>query len=121
MLGLGRLGDPTHTPEPAPRTLARWTTCHNLESAFETLADARSSTTGRADAKGLEHPTCAANGCERPYTWCELHHRQPWSRGGRTDLADAIPLCSQHHHWIHDAGYNPQTLSDGTIRFRRRR
>ena len=27
-------------------------------------------------AKGLEHTTCAATGCERPYAWCELHHRQ---------------------------------------------
>ena len=42
-------------------------------------------------AKGLEHTTCAATGCERPYAWCELHHRRPWARGGRTDLADAIP------------------------------
>ena len=41
-------------------------------------------------AKGLEHTTCAATGCERPYAWCELHHRRPWARGGRTDLADAI-------------------------------
>ena len=55
-------------------------------------------------AKGLEHATCAAAGCERPYAWCELHHRQPWAKGGRTDLADAIPLCSQHHHWTHDTG-----------------
>ena len=38
-------------------------------------------------AKGLEHTTCAATGCERPYAWCELHHRRPWARGGRTDLA----------------------------------
>jgi hypothetical protein len=71
-------------------------------------------------AKGLEHTTCAATGCERPYAWCELHHRQPWFRGGRTDLADAIPLCAQHHHWIHDTGYNHQTLPDGSIRFSRR-
>ena len=71
-------------------------------------------------AKGLEHATCAASGCERPYAWCELHHRQPWAQGGRTDLADAIPLCSQHHHWIHDTGYNHQTLPDGSIRFSRR-
>jgi len=71
-------------------------------------------------AKGLEHTTCAAAGCERPYAWCELHHRQPWARGGRTNLADAIPLCSQHHHRIHDTGYNRQTLPDGTIRFSRR-
>ena len=34
-------------------------------------------------AKGLEHTTCAATGCERPYAWCELHHRQPWAQGGR--------------------------------------
>ena len=34
-------------------------------------------------AKGLEHTTCAATGCERPYAWCELHHRQPWAKGGR--------------------------------------
>ena len=27
-------------------------------------------------AKGLEHTTCAATGCERPYAWCELHHRK---------------------------------------------
>ena len=42
-------------------------------------------------AKGLEHTTCAATGCERPYAWCELHHRQPWAQGGRTDLANADP------------------------------
>ena len=71
-------------------------------------------------AKGLEHTTCAATGCERPYAWCELHHRQPWAQGGRTDLADAIPLCSQHHHWIHDTGYNHHTMPDGSIRFSRR-
>ena len=71
-------------------------------------------------AKGLAHPTCAATGCERPYAWCELQHRRPWALGGRTDLADAIPLCSRHHHWIHDTGFNHQTLPDGTIRFSRR-
>ena len=71
-------------------------------------------------AKGLEHATCAASGCERPYAWCELHHRRPWAQGGRTDLADAIPLCSQHHRWIHDTGFNHQTFPDGSIRFSRR-
>src|SRR5687768_9513660 len=71
-------------------------------------------------AKGLEHNTCAATGCERPYAWCELHHRQPWAKGGRTDLANAIPLCHQHHQWIHETGFNHQTMPDGSIRFSRR-
>ena len=71
-------------------------------------------------AKGLEHDTCAASGCERPYAWCELHHRQPWTKGGKTDLANAIPLCHQHHQWIHDTGFNHQTMPHGSIRFSRR-
>ncbi len=68
-------------------------------------------------AKGLEHDTCAATGCERPYAWCELHHRQPWAKGGKTDLANAIPLCHQHHQWIHDTGFNHQSMPDGSVRF----
>ncbi len=71
-------------------------------------------------AKGLQHTTCVADGCERPYAWCELHHRQHWSKRGRTDLKNAIPLCHQHHQWIHDNGFNHQQLPDGTIRFSRR-
>ncbi len=71
-------------------------------------------------AKGLQHATCAADGCERPYAWCELHHRNPWSRGGRTDLKDAVPLCHRHHQYIHDTAYNHQSMPDGSIRFSRR-
>jgi len=71
-------------------------------------------------AKGLEHTTCAATGCERPYAWCELHHRQPWANGGKTDLANAVPLCHQHHQWIHDDTYHHRQLPDGSLRFSRR-
>ena len=39
-------------------------------------------------ALATRNSTCAAEGCERPFAWCELHHRDPWSRGGRTDLAE---------------------------------
>lgn len=70
-------------------------------------------------ALGLRHRTCAADGCERPFAWCELHHRHPWSQGGRTDLADAVPLCHFHHQRIHDRDY---THRDGLrgITFHRR-
>ena len=71
-------------------------------------------------AKGLEHTTCAATGCERPYAWCELHHRRPWAHGGKTDLANAIPLCHRHHQWIHDTGFDHQSMPDGSVRFSRR-
>jgi hypothetical protein len=71
-------------------------------------------------AAGLHHDTCAADGCERPYAWCELHHRQPWARDGRTDLRNAVPLCHWHHQRIHDQHYLHTYLPDGSIRFRRR-
>lgn len=65
------------------------------------------------------HETCAADGCERPFAWCELHHRQPWSHGGSTNLADAVPLCSFHHHRIHDRAYEHRSTPSG-ITFHRR-
>ncbi|MGL4178634.1 MAG: DUF222 domain-containing protein [Dermatophilaceae bacterium] len=49
---------------------------------------------------------CAAEGCDRPYAWSELHHADPWSRGGRTDLRDAVPLCGFHHRRIHDPAFH---------------
>jgi hypothetical protein len=72
-------------------------------------------------AAGLHHDTCAAEGCQRPYAWCELHHRQPWSHGGQTDLRDAVPLCGWHHQRIHDHHYLHTYQPDGSIIFRRRR
>lgn len=71
-------------------------------------------------ALGLRFKTCAADGCERPFAWCELHHRRPWSQQGRTDLADALPLCHFHHQRIHDTELVHATLPDGSVRFSRR-
>lgn len=71
-------------------------------------------------AKGLEHQTCAADGCDRPYAWCELHHQKPWSHGGRTDHQNAVPLCHYHHQRIHDHTFWHRYLPDGTITFNRR-
>ncbi|MGI8701060.1 MAG: DUF222 domain-containing protein [Nocardioidaceae bacterium] len=71
-------------------------------------------------AVGLLHATCAADGCERPYAWCELHHLDPWSSAGRTDLANAVPLCHFHHQRIHDHAYLHRRHADGSIRFARR-
>ena len=69
-------------------------------------------------AVGLRYDTCAADGCQKPFAWTELHHREPWSHGGRTDLQDAIPLCHWHHQRIHDHTYRHTRMPDGSLRFR---
>ena len=77
-------------------------------------------TKAQAVALSALHDSCAAQGCDRPFAWCELHHRRPWSEGGPTDLANAAPLCGYHHRRVHDTRYEHQWLPDGSVRFRHR-
>lgn len=72
-------------------------------------------------ALAVSQPTCRAEGCDIPAAWCEVHHAgEPWSRGGRTDLADGVLLCSFHHHRAHDPCHRTDRLPDGGVRFHRR-
>jgi hypothetical protein len=64
---------------------------------------------------------CRAEGCTVPGTWCEAHHRKPWSEGGNTDLDDGVLACSWHHHRAHDPRYETNLLPNGDLRFHRRR
>ena len=72
------------------------------------------------------YDTCAADDCDRPYSWSELHHEDPWSKGGLTDLDRALPLCGYHHRRIHDPAYThhttqePHTPGAKTVHFRLR-
>ncbi|CAN5284403.1 HNH endonuclease signature motif containing protein [soil metagenome] len=45
---------------------------------------------------------CLAPDCDRPPSWCEVHHIVPWSEDGRTDLADGVLLCRHHHLLLHN-------------------
>jgi hypothetical protein len=72
-------------------------------------------------AMALRDVTCRAEGCDIPAAWCEAHHAtRPWTRGGRTDLADGVLLCSWHHHRAHDHRYDARLLPSGELRFHRR-
>lgn len=72
-------------------------------------------------ALSLLYDSCAITGCSRPFAWCEIHHPQPWSRGGRTHLSNALPLCGHHHRIAHDPGWDLRHHGDGDRRFHRRR
>lgn len=72
-------------------------------------------------AMAIRDKRCRGEGCTIPADWCEAHHyRQPWSRGGKTDLADGKLLCSWHHHRAHDTRYLTRELPNGDVRFTRR-
>ena len=68
----------------------------------------------------LRDRTCRAAGCDIPGTWAEAHHWTPWTRGGPTDLDNAVLLCAHHHHRAHDPTWTSHRLPDGDVRFHRR-
>jgi hypothetical protein len=81
---------------------------------------ARFHSTPQRRALSIKYDTCATEGCERPFAWCDIHHPHAWSAGGRTDLDNGIPLCGFHHRRAHDSLFTMKYLLTGEVRFRRR-
>ena len=67
---------------------------------------------------------CAIDGCDRHFDLCEIHHLLEWEHGGATDLDNLLPICSYHHHRVHEGRWRLQlepdtrqltvTMPDGT-------
>jgi hypothetical protein len=76
-----------------------------------------------AQRRALAHRDggCRADGCDIPAAWTEAHHLDSWAGGGKTDLGNALLLCSHHHHRAHDDRYLHDRLPNGDLRFHRRR
>jgi hypothetical protein len=60
---------------------------------------------------------CVFPGCDRPIT--DVHHRQHWIHGGRTDLANLDGHCRFHHRLVPESGWTTEPDADGKIVFRR--
>src|SRR5699024_8031782 len=62
------------------------------------------------------HRGCSAPSCTIPAPWCDAHHVIPCKAGGSTSVANAVLLCSHHHHTVH-AGMWTIQLTDGVAWF----
>ncbi len=74
----------------------------------------RTATDAQRSALAVIYETCAC--CDTPFPECEIHHIIPWETGGLTELANLIPLCSTHHHKVHEGGWTIQLQPDRTLR-----
>lgn len=79
----------------------------------------RTATDGQWAALKAIYSSCAWDGCEAPVGWCQAHHLYEWERGGVTDLDNLIPLCSRHHHRVHEGQWRLRLLADRSLRFLR--
>ena len=124
--GIGTLGDGTRTSAGEARRLACGAgilpaVLGGHSEVLDLGRTRRLFTAAQRKALAITQPTCRADGCTVPSTWCEAHHNgDPWCRGGRTDLKDGLLLCSWHHHRIHDDRYLVQNTPDGRVRFHMR-
>ena len=100
-----------------------------MNGAGETLDVGRDQrVANRAQRRALRamHRTCGLAECTVPFEHCQIHHVIAWERHGPTDLDNLIPLCSRHHHLVHEGGWtltlHPHrritlTRPDGVVHF----
>jgi len=65
----------------------------------------RLATVHQRRALEAHHTTCAIADCDVPFHRCQVHHIDYWENGGRTDLDNHVPLCTRHHHAVHEGGW----------------
>jgi len=68
----------------------------------------------RRALRGL-YATCAVPRCPARFAHTKIHHVQWWRNGGFTDLENLLPLCSKHHHLVHDGRWTLTLLADRTL------
>ena len=65
---------------------------------------------------------CTGNNCSRPALECQIHHLDPWVRGGLTNLSNLTQQCFNHHPRNDDSrtgtngkGYMARDASTGKV------
>lgn len=67
----------------------------------------------RSRDRGCRFPGCTHS------RFLHAHHIRHWAKGGPTDLANLVQLCSHHHRLVHEGGYTVEATAKGIVRFRR--
>jgi hypothetical protein len=75
----------------------------------------------RAQRRALRamYRTCAHPQCAVTFEACRIHHVQWWEHRGPTDMANLLPLCSIHHHHVHEGGWTLALAPDRTVTIHR--
>jgi hypothetical protein len=113
--GLGRFGLPIET-------VRRWA-CLGTIAPVVVAADGVRIFLGRETrlanrqqrrALRVLYRTCAL--CEVPFEHTQAHHVSWFTRDhGLTDIENLVPLCSKHHHLVHEGGWQLTIDTDRTL------
>ncbi len=81
--------------------------------------DQRLATRAQRRALRAMYATCAHPSCEVRFDDCHIHHVRLWEHNGPTDLGNLLPLCSRHHHLVHEGGWQVAIDSRRTLTWSR--
>ena len=113
-IGLGNFGLPVET-------IRRWACIGSITpvvvsaDGVRLLLGRETRLANRAQRRALRvlYRTCAL--CETPFDLCQVHHVDWYTLGGNTDIGDLLPLCSRHHHLVHEGGWVLHLAPDRTL------
>jgi hypothetical protein len=77
--------------------------------------DVRLANRAQRRALAAMYKTCGIPGCTVSSRHCQPHHVIWVTRLGDTDLCNLIPLCSKHHHAVHEGGWNLVLHADRSL------
>jgi len=96
-------------PTPIESSSSRPGCCRRVEALHGSLSGVgrskRLATIHQRRAFEAMYTTCAIPDCDVPFHRCQIHHIDYWENGGHTDLHNQVPLCSRHHHAVHEGGW----------------
>lgn len=75
----------------------------------------RTATNEQWDAIRTLYSSCAWSGCDRPLSWCQMHHILEWEWGGQGELENFVPLCNEHHHAVHEGRWSIKLEPDRSL------
>jgi hypothetical protein len=106
--GTARIGTVPVTGEAARRLACDAGVCRIIVRGESEILDVGRKTRqwNRAQRRAIQfrhNNTCAFPGCN--HTIVQIHHTNPWSNHGSTDLDAGIPLCWGHHDLVHEGGW----------------
>ncbi len=90
--------------------------CIGVTVDYQTLVERAPGTATLDSGRVITGEAARRLACERRIT--QIHHIIWWENGGITAIINGVPLCSTHHHLVHEGqwtvNYNPTT---GITRF----
>ncbi|MCU1476956.1 MAG: hypothetical protein JWQ64_1649, partial [Subtercola sp.] len=115
--------------EPLPASTVQQVLCHAdirttvFGPAGQVLCQGKKQrlfTAAQVAAMAARDGGCVWPGCDRPPSWCESHHTEPWLSKthlpGRTDVDRGVLLCHFHHGVVHKTGWT-LIMIDGAPHF----